>query len=137
MAEKILCPIDGSGHAGVGLVAAARLAKLTGAQLTLCTVNVAQGGVRGPTINTWTEAEAQKLLSEGAAAAKNAGAPEVETVELVAREAGPAIVTYAEHSGTTHIVMGTGDKRGVKRLLLGSVASEVAGSARCSVMIAR
>jgi nucleotide-binding universal stress UspA family protein len=36
-----------------------------------------------------------------------------------------------------HIVMGTGDKRGISRLVLGSVAADVAGRAHCSVTIAR
>jgi nucleotide-binding universal stress UspA family protein len=33
--------------------------------------------------------------------------------------------------------MGTGDKRGVKRLVLGSVAAEVSGQAPCTVTVAR
>ena len=62
---------------------------------------------------------------------------DVGTVEIVAREPAPAITAYAEQNGYTHIVMGTGDKRGLQRLVLGSVASEVASRAHCTVTIAR
>ena len=51
MTKKILCPVDGSDHSDVGLVRAAELARLTGAHLTICAVNLAVGGARGPTIN--------------------------------------------------------------------------------------
>jgi nucleotide-binding universal stress UspA family protein len=54
-----------------------------------------------------------------------------------AREAAGGIVQYAEANGFDHIVMGTGDKRGISRLILGSVAGEVAGRAHCTVTVAR
>lgn len=137
MTKKILCPVDGSEHAAVGLAKAAELAKLTGAHLTICAVNIAVGGARGPTINQWTDEEAQALLDKAEAAAKAAGATDVGTAVLISRTPGPAIIAYAEEAGADHIVMGTGDKRGVKRLVLGSVAAEVAGQAGCSVTVAR
>ena len=137
MTKKILCPVDGSEHADVGLAQAAELAKLTGAHLTICAVNLAIGGARGPTINHWTDAEADALLAKAEAAANAAGVTDVGTAVLISRTAGPAIITYAEELGVDHIVMGTGDKRGVKRLVLGSVAAEVAGQAGCSVTVAR
>lgn len=77
------------------------------------------------------------MLAVAAAKATAGGAPSVETAELLAREAGPAIVAYADQQGFDQIVMGTGDKHGVRRLVLGSVAAEVAGQARCTVTIAR
>jgi nucleotide-binding universal stress UspA family protein len=134
---KILCPVDGSDHAATGLAYAAELAKLKGAHLTICAVNLALGGARGPTINMWTDAEAEALLAKAEADAKAMGATDVGTAVLIAREAAPAIVTYAEEAGASQIVMGTGDKRGVKRLVLGSVAAEVAAQAGCSVTVAR
>lgn len=137
MTKKILCPVDGSDHADVGLVQAAELAKLTGAHLTICAVNLAIGGARGPTINHWTDEEAQALLDKAEAAAKAVGATDIGTAVLISRSAAPAIITYAEEIGADQIVMGTGDKRGVKRLVLGSVAAEVAGQAGCSVTVAR
>ena len=137
MTAKILCPTDGTDHAMIGVILAAEVAKATGGHLTICAVNIAHGGVRGPTISHWKPEEVQKLLTDSEAMAKSEGAADVGTVEVVAREAAPAIIAYAEQNGYTHIVMGTGDKRGLQRLVLGSVASEVATRAHCTVTIAR
>lgn len=137
MTTKILCPTDGSDHASVGVLQAAEVAKATGGHLTVCAVNIAHGGARGPTISHWMPEEVQKVLADAEALAKGEGATDVGSVEVVAREAAPAIIAYAEQNGYTHIVMGTGDKRGLQRLVLGSVASEVATRAHCTVTIAR
>ena len=137
MAKKILCPTDGSDHATLGLHSAVELARLMGAHLTICVVNIAHGGARGPTINHWTDEEAEAILSKAAAKAREAGAGSIDTAVLISRGAGPAIIAYAEEIAADQIVMGTGDKRGVKRLVLGSVATEVAGQAGCSVTVAR
>ncbi len=137
MTSKILCPTDGSDHAAIGIILAAEVAKATGGHLTLCAVNIAHGGVRGPTISHWRKEEVEKLLASAEATARSEGAADVGVVEVIAREAAPAIIGYAEQNGYTHIVMGTGDKRGLQRLVLGSVASEVATRAHCTVTIAR
>jgi nucleotide-binding universal stress UspA family protein len=137
MTSKILCPTDGSDHATVGVILAAEVSKATGGHLTICAVNIAHGGVRGPTISHWKAEDVQKLLADAEALARSEGAAEVGVTEIVAREAAPAIIAYAEQNGYTHIVMGTGDKRGLQRLVLGSVASEVASRAHCTVTIAR
>lgn len=137
MSKKILCPTDGSTHANAGLATAIELARATGATLTVCVVNVAHGGARGPTINHWTAEDVAALLAAAEETCKAGGLAEVGTVELVSREVAPGILAYAEQNGYDHIVMGTGDKRGVKRLVLGSVAAEVAGQAHCTVTVAR
>ena len=137
MTSKILCPTDGSDHATIGVHLAVEVAKATGGHLTLCIVNIAHGGARGPTINHWTTEEAQKLMADAEAVATADGLADVGTVELVAREAASAITAYAEQNGYTHIVMGTGDKTGLKRLMLGSVAAEVVSHAHCTVTVAR
>ncbi len=137
MTSKILCPTDGSDHAAVGLHLAVEIAKATGGHLTVCVVNIAHGGARGPTINHWTKEEVTKLMEDAEAKAKADGLTDVGTVELVAREPAPAIVSYADQNGYTQIVMGTGDKHGVKRLVLGSVAAEVVSHANCTVTVAR
>lgn len=137
MTKTILCPVDGTDHAEVGLLYAAELARLQGAHLTICAVNLALGGARGPTTSQWSDAEAQALLDKAEARARAAGAADVATAVLKSSAAGPAIIAYAEELGAGQIVMGTGDKRGVRRLVLGSVAAEVAGQASCTVTVAR
>jgi nucleotide-binding universal stress UspA family protein len=137
MTKKILCPTDGTDHGTIGVILSAEVAKATGFHLTICAVNIAHGGARGPTISHWKAEEVAKVLADAEAVARSEGATDVGTVEVVAREAAPAIIAYAEQNGYTHVVMGTGDKRGLQRLVLGSVASEVASRAHCTVTIAR
>ncbi|MBU9696866.1 universal stress protein [Rhodobacteraceae bacterium HSP-20] len=132
MFRKILCPVDGTEHATLALERAVELAGKYGASLTVCVVNVAHGTGRSPRINHWTDEQVAKILSDAVAQAKGA-----ETVQIVAREVGPAIVQYAETGEYDCIVMGTGDKRGLSRLMLGSVAADVSGRAHCSVLVAR
>ena len=91
MSKKILCPTDGSDHAAVGLAQAIELAKQSGASLTVCVVNIAHGGARGPTINHWEPADVAALMAAAEVTCKTAGLADVGTVEVVAREAAPAI----------------------------------------------
>ncbi len=137
MSKKVLCPTDGSAHATAGLKQAIQIAKANAAALTVCVVNVAHGGARGPTINHLNAEAVADLLSSAEETCKQEGLADVGTVELVSREVAPAIISYADQNSYDHIVMGTGDKRGMKRLVLGSVAAEVAGQAHCSVTVAR
>jgi nucleotide-binding universal stress UspA family protein len=135
--KKILCAIDGTDHSAHAIELAAGFAAKFGASLSVCAVNVARGGARGPLIYAWEDDDVKKILDDAAAKAKKAGAGKVEELTLRSREAAAAIVQYAEENGFDHIVVGTGDKRGVSRLVLGSVAADISGRAQCSVTVAR
>jgi nucleotide-binding universal stress UspA family protein len=135
--KKILCATDGTAHSAHALELAAEMAKKLGAHLSVCVVNVANGGSRGPLIYSMEDDEVKKVLDAAAAVAKKHGVASVDELALRSREAASAIVQYAEENGYDQIVVGTGDKRGVSRLVLGSVASDVAGRAHCSVLVAR
>jgi len=137
MTRKILCPTDGTDHSELALIQAAEMAAKYDAALTICVVNVAHGGVRGPTISHWTNAQVQSIIADSTALARQHGAKDVHSVDIVSREAAPAIIAYAESNGFDQIVMGTGDKRGISRLMLGSVAADVSGRAHCTVTVAR
>ena len=137
MTQKILCATDGTDHSSIAVIQAAELAARSGASLTICTVNVAHGGGRGPMINHWSDAEVETILKDAVALAAKHGAKAADTVAIRSREAAGGVVSYAETNGFDHIVMGTGDKRGMSRLILGSVAGEGAGRAHCSVTVAR
>lgn len=137
MTHRILCPIDGTDHAAHAVDVAADLATKYGAELLLCVVNVAHGGGRGPLIHHWSDADAQKILDDGTAIAVAKGVTPTGTAIVIDREAAAGIVVYSEMNKVDHIVMGTGDKRGLSRLVLGSVAADVAGRAHCTVTIAR
>lgn len=137
MTRKILCATDGAPHSQHAVELAAQLSAKLGAGLAICTVNIARGGIRGPLIYSMEDAEVKRVLDSAAAIARKAGAGKSEEVALRSREAAAAIVQYAEENGFDHIVMGTGDKHGVSRLVLGSVAADVASRAHCSVTVAR
>jgi nucleotide-binding universal stress UspA family protein len=137
MTTKILCATDGTAHSRHAIELAAQLSAKLNAPLSICTVNVARGGARGPLIYSMEDGEVKAVLDKAAATAREAGATKVEEVALRSREAAAAIVQYAEENGFDHIITGTGDKHGVSRLVLGSVAADVASRAHCTVTIAR
>lgn len=137
MSRKILCATDGTDHAATAVVHAAESAAREKADLILCLVNVMHGGGRGPMISNWTDEQADEILNEAEALAKHHGAPKVHRVVVKSREAASGVVGYAEANGIDRIVTGTGDKRGLSRLVLGSVAGDIAGRAHCSVTVAR
>ena len=137
MTAKILCATDGTEHSLHAIQLAAQMSAKLGAKLSICAVNVARGGARGPLIYSWDDDEVKRVLDSAAAEARKAGATAVDELVLRSREAAAAIVQYAEENDYGHIVVGTGDKRGVSRLVLGSVAADVAGRAHCSVTVAR
>ena len=137
MTARILCATDGTVHSDHAVQLAATMSAKLGASLTICTVNVAMGGTRGPLIYAMEDSAVERVLDDAGKAARKAGASKVEEVALRSRDAAAAIVQYAEGNGFDHIVTGTGDKHGVSRLVLGSVAADVAGRAHCSVTIAR
>jgi nucleotide-binding universal stress UspA family protein len=60
-----------------------------------------------------------------------------EIVEDVVSRIGGAIVNYAEKEKVDLIVVGTGGRSGLKRMRIGSVASDVLHYAHCPVMIVK
>lgn len=137
MTRKILCPTDGTDHSNLAVAHAAELAQKFGAELSICVVNVAHGGAKGPLIHHWTNDEVSVLLDKASALAAAHGMAEAKRVDIISREAATGIVHYAETNGYDHIVVGTGDKRGISRLMLGSVAADVMARAHCTVTVAR
>lgn len=136
MIKRILCATDGSGHAERAVHQAAEMAAKFNADLFLLVVNVMHGG-RGPLLPQLRDEEVEEILKNAAAIAARAGFPDPRTAVVQARDPAPAIVEYAAANGCDHIVTGTGDKHGLTRLVLGSVASDVVRMANCSVTVAR
>lgn len=135
--SRILVATDGTEHGKIALLFAADLAKNTGAELTVAVVNVVSGGGRGPLFYQLTDDQAKSIAQTAADDAKRTGLTVVNQVVLTGREAASEIIDYAEENKCGVIVTGTGDKRGISRLLLGSVAADVARRAHCTVVIAR
>lgn len=137
MTSRILCATDGSEHARAAIEEAVHLAKCRGAALTFITVNVAQPAMRGPVAFSMDDAEADKVPAGGEEAARAAGVKECNGVVVKSRDPAAAVVQYAEEHGVDHIVIGTGDRSLVSRLLIGSVARDVVARAHCTVTVAR
>jgi nucleotide-binding universal stress UspA family protein len=77
------------------------------------------------------------MLDNAAALARAHGVKNLDETELKGREISTSVVQYAEQNGFDHIITGTGDKRGLSRLALGSVASDIVSRAHCTVTVAR
>lgn len=137
MDKRILVATDGTAHSRIAVSYAIDLAKRAGAELIVALVNVALGGIRGPLLYSHEDEEAQSIVRLGAEEARRAGVAAVKEVVIASREADSGIVQYADEKKVDHIVVGTGDKGGVSRLVLGSVAADIARRAHCTVTIAR
>lgn len=137
MTKKILCATDGGTHSEHAVRFAGELAARLGVDMTVCLVNIARGSARSPTIYSLDDADVKNILDGAADVVRKAGVQNVTEVALRSRDAAAAVVQYAEENGYDHIVCGTGDKHGVSRLVLGSVASDIASRAHCTVTIAR
>ena len=83
--------------------------------------------------------EAQQWLDKVRMSAEEQNVKNFETaiIEDISTRVGHAIVNYAETKGIDLIVIGTRGRTGLKKMLLGSVASEVVTYAHCPVLVIR
>ena len=83
--------------------------------------------------------EAQQWLDKVRMSAEEQNVKNFETaiIEDISSRVGHAIVDYAERKGIDFIVIGTRGRTGLKKMLLGSVASDVVTYAHCPVMVVR
>jgi nucleotide-binding universal stress UspA family protein len=139
MTKKVLCAVDDTEHSNIAVAVAGELAKATGAELTLLAVNVPMGGAArgGIMIYAWEDADLKRVLDSATAIAKKVGVSAPKVASVKSRDAARSIVVYAEDNDIDHIVVGTGGKGGVARLMLGSVSSDVIARAHCPVTVAR
>ena len=139
MIKKILCSVDDTDHSRAAVDLAADMAQAFGAELTLVAVNELMGAVgrTGAASYLWEDAELQRILDRSMEQAKAAGMTELKTSGLKSRDVARAITMYAEEVGADHIVVGTGGKGSISRLMLGSVSRDVVFRAHCPVTVAR
>jgi nucleotide-binding universal stress UspA family protein len=139
MTKKILCAVDDTDHSKSAVVVAAEMAKAFGAELTLVAVNELMGGVgrTGAASYLWDDTELKHILDSAVDQAKAAGISELNTIGLKSRDVARAIAIYAEEIGADHIVVGTGGKGSISRLMLGSVSRDIVFRAHCPVTVAR
>lgn len=133
-AKKILVPVDFSESSETALDWATVLARDTGATLLIIhveTVPLTTGG--GEYIYAIPEPPTQELLERlNKVVPKDASIPVVH--RLLAGDPADAIIRAAESDEADLIVMGTHGRRGITRLLMGSVAEAVVRRATCPVL---
>ncbi len=138
---KILCAVDFSESARFATEAAADLAKRFGAELTL--VHVREPPVAPEEVlhsaRDLAESDRREMQAKLDAwrieAERLAGTP-VKTI-LVHGASAPEIVATARNERFDLLVTGTHSRKGIRRLLLGSVAERLVREAPCAVFVAR
>lgn len=139
MYKKILIPTDGSETAKKASAHGIRLAKSLGAQVTalyVCDVTAFFGVPTHAiidTMNALLEDEGNKVLSEFKKNSKKEGVK----FDSMLKEGVPyeVIIETANELGHDLIVMGTHGRKGLDRLLLGSVTEKVVRTAHCPTLV--
>ena len=142
--KRILVPLDGSDSSFQAASYAVKLAKAAGAEVIFMHAVVNPPYVEYKTaglviMHYIDEAKRHAEMwykKAGDVASKEGVKFSSETILDVASPA-DSIVNYADGKNADLIVMGTHGRTGIKRFLLGSVASGVVAHAKCSVLVVR
>ena len=141
MPPKLLCATDGSKPAQKAVAYAVDLAKRNGASLTFLNVMTVSAR-RAARTYFWDQeildaaaVQIHKTLGGAMQAANAAGVSGASCVTVNGRNIAAAIAAYAKKNDIDQIIVGSRNKRGAARLLLGSVAGGVAARASCPVTI--
>lgn len=135
---KILYPTDFSDFSNAALPAALRLAEKHGAELHLLHAQVLHADDEAVIERSYEEL-AREARADLEVMAEGGEVGAVRLVPVVRRgiSAAPAILEYAAEEDVDLIAMGTHGRRGLRRVLLGSVAEEVVRAAGCPVLAVR
>lgn len=136
--DKLLYPTDFSDHSRAALPWALRMAEKHGAELHLFHALVLHADDESRVEERYDEL-AEETRAELREMAQAGPVGTVRLVPAVRRAIAPApgILDYASQEDVDLIVMGSHGRRGLRRLLLGSVAEEVLRTSRVGVLIAR
>jgi nucleotide-binding universal stress UspA family protein len=143
--KKIIVPVDGSDFSFRAAEYAITLARLTGGEI-LCVhaiVDLPYIEYMAPSVLTVPRyiKEAKKQTEEWFSHVKSKAAK--QGVKITAEtifnppSVAESIINYASQQNADLIVIGTRGKSGLKRLVLGSVASAVVAHASCPVLVVR
>ncbi len=131
--RKILVPIDFSSYSLTALEHATTIARDGGAMLVIVHVHephsYVDGGFAGVAVDNETVAES-KMLGKVRPTEPDVGFAQ----RLFCGKPADEIVRCAEEEGVDMIVMGTHGRRGLSRLLMGSVSEAVIRRAPCPVL---
>jgi nucleotide-binding universal stress UspA family protein len=137
--KKILIATDGSERNKAAVEEALQIGRVCGSTVVAAYV-IDLGAFESASADvvirdTWTviQREADATLAR---VREQAEGVNLETIVLEGKPA-PEIVRYATENGIDLIVIGTQGKRGLERLLLGSVAEQVIRSAPCRILVVK
>lgn len=144
MFKHILVPVDGSATSSTAVAKAAELAKVFGSQVTAVYVidpypftgvgaDFAYGQSQYLSAAT---AEANGALESVKSAMQAVGVP-VEAVLCEGHAVHEGILSTLEKTGADLIVMGSHGRRGLEKLMLGSVTQRVLGGVHVPVLVVR
>lgn len=139
--QKILCAVDFSRSSRVALEDAAQLANRFGAELTILHVREPPLPPDEAVLSEPARAEADRREVQGKldtwrTEAERIAERPVQTV-LAHGAAAIEVVTVARNDGFDLVVTGTHSRKGLRHLLLGSVAERIVREAPCTVLVAR
>ena len=143
--NKVLMPTDFSECANAALAYAIFLARESRAELHWLHAMVLLGDDPKESENSFPDIDlVYRRLGDNASGKMEhllgkmgVGPLSVHQVQRRAVAVAPAVVDYADEEDVDLIVMGTHGRRGLRRLLLGSVAEEVLRTANCPVLTVR
>lgn len=134
---KIMLATDGSGESEKALAEALGLARSCNTTLTVVSVVQVnpEYAALAPKAVEKADTDAKSSLDAAKARAEREGV-ECETVSLHGEDVAGLLVQQAEKIGADMIVMGRhGQKKGLKKLLLGSTTSALISHAPCKVLV--
>lgn len=145
--NRILVPLDGSDWSFRAAKYAIKIAKMANAEIVCVHAVVSlpstayanvHTGVLIPRYIEESKKEAQKWYDEVNIIAKKSGVVRLSADTILdVSSVADAIISYTERNNVDLIIMGTKGRTGLKKFLLGSVASGVLSHAKCPVLVVR
>ena len=141
--RKILCTTDETEVSRKAEVFAADLAKSIGAELHYVHVSpVTNADLESPgqfdtIILEEVEARDHDVLKHATGVAAEKGLAGAVCLTLQSHKTAEAVIEYAEANGCDHIVTGSNGRKGVPRLVMGSVSGDIIHKAHCPVTVVR
>jgi len=139
MYKKILTPVDGSEHSKHALKQGAKLAKLTGAQLTVIHVLDLPPQLKSlksyPLVKDQLRDEGKKIIAEAGEICAAMGIS--YTDKVVVGVPADEVLQEQEEGGYDLLVIGSRGMGEVKGWILGSVSTRVVRYAKCPVLVVK
>lgn len=142
--KKILVPLDGSDFSFKAAKYAIKIANKSNASIicvhSIVNLPYTEYATAGLVINQYFEdmkKQAQEWYNKVNSMAEKVGVKVTAETIIDVISVVDSIISYAERNNADLIVIGTKGRTGIKKFMLGSVASGVMSHAHCSVLVVR